>query len=133
MANDSAMRGNGGHQHEQEAQDVGNTSLQKHRENIRDEVIEIVQREPVSDKSTKKSGALLYFSNKGFDEDVPVAENRTKTVNMVWGNPKSESRKASFKSKLKRSGMALYLRAIGVGLLCLIILALFVVPPSTTW
>jgi len=80
-------------------------------------------------------GTVLYFSNKGFEDDNLSSQQQQITIENQEIVMKSEKqiRRKKFEAKLRNLCIYIHLRCIGIALVCLIILALFVVPPTTTW
>ena len=87
---------------------------------------------------TPKSPTLLYFSNKGFEDDLSERRTQVKAVHTLANGArlaKSAERgeRWPIMSKLRQRCLSIQLRCLGIALVCLIFLALFVIPPSTMW
>ena len=80
-------------------------------------------------------GTVLYFSNKGFEDDSLSSQQQQVTIENQGIILESEKqiRRKKFEVKLRRLCIHIHLRCLGIALVCLLILALFVIPPSTTW
>ena len=91
-------------------------------------------------KTNKQShkGTLLHFSNKAFEDDVLTQQQETETGLLkkdqkMAAMGKRQRRRRIITNKLKSVCIHFHFKCLGITLVCLIILALFVVPPSTTW
>lgn len=90
------------------------------------------------EKKQSHKGTLLHFSNKGFEDDVLPQQQGAemgllKKDQRLVAQGNRQRRRRNIRSKLKNACIHFHFRCLGITLVCLIILALFVVPPSTSW